>query len=231
MGVAALVAIDADGNASVETSSLATNGLMLHLVAYAVTNMAVFMAIAAVYNATGKEAISDFAGLAQRAPMVAMVLAVAFFSLAGLPIFAGFTSKFYLFTAAATQGLLWLAGLAIVTSLISLYYYLVVVRQMYIETAEDPTPISVPWLTTAALGVLFAGIVLLGVYPAPLMEAIQAASDVPAFFRWRAAARSCCGLTAYLPTCLPEPAPGHASPSTALRIPHLVSSSTRLRPR
>ena len=178
MGVAALVAIDADGNASVETSSLATNGLMLHLVAYAVTNMAVFMAIAAVYNATGKEAISDFAGLAQRAPMVAMVLAVAFFSLAGLPIFAGFTSKFYLFTAAATQGLLWLAGLAIVTSLISLYYYLVVVRQMYIETAEDPTPISVPWLTTAALGVLFAGIVLLGVYPAPLMEAIQAASDV-----------------------------------------------------
>lgn len=178
MGVAALVAIDADGQASVETSHLATNGLMLHLVAYSVTNMAAFMAVGVVYNATGKETISDFAGLAQRAPTVAMVLAVALFSLAGLPIFAGFTSKFYLFTAAATQGLLWLAGLAIVTSLISLYYYLTVVRQMYIETAEDPTPIRAPRLTVGILLVLFAGIVLLGVYPAPLMDVIQSVSDV-----------------------------------------------------
>ena len=177
MGVAALAAVDADGRVSLSLSHLASNGIMLHLVAYAITNMAAFLSISTVYNITGKEEIASLAGLARRAPAVAMVLAVSLFSLAGLPIFAGFASKFYLFNAAATQGLLWLAGLAIFMSLVSLYYYLMVVRQMYIETAEDPTPIRVPRLTLGLLGVLFVGMVLVGVYPAPLMEAIQHASD------------------------------------------------------
>ena len=139
--------------------------------------MAAFLAIGAIYNITGKEEIRDFAGIARRAPLAAMVLAVALFSLAGLPIFAGFTSKFYLFNAAANQGLLWLAGLAIFMSLVSLYYYLTVVRQMYIETAEDTTPIRIPRVTIGLLGVLLLGMVFVGVYPAPLMEAIQHASD------------------------------------------------------
>ena len=177
LGVAALAAVGAGDRVSVQLSHLASNAVMLHLVAYGVTNMAAFLSISAVYNVTGKEGIADLAGLSRRSPHVAMILAVALFSLAGLPIFAGFASKFYLFTAAAAQGLLWLAGLAIFTSLISLYYYLNVVRQMYIETGDDMSPIRVPWLTTGVLGVLFLGIVFLGVYPAPLMEAIQYASD------------------------------------------------------
>ncbi len=177
MGVAAIAAVDADGSISVDTSHIATNGIMLHLVAYSVTTMAAFLCISAIYNATGEEEIDKFAGIARRAPMVALVLAVSLFSLAGLPIFAGFTSKFYLFNAAAVQGLLWLAGLAIFTSLISLYYYLVIVRQMYIEPAVDSTPISVPRLTSGLLVVLFIAIVVLGVYPAPVMDAIQRASD------------------------------------------------------
>lgn len=178
MGIAALAAVEDGDRVSVQLSHLASNGVMLHLVAYGVTNMAAFLSISAVYNVTGKEGIADLAGLGRRAPHVAVVLAVALFSLAGLPIFAGFVSKFYLFTAAATQGLLWLAGLAMFTSLISLYYYLNVVRQIYIETGDDMSPIRVPRLTTGVLGVLFLGIVFLGVYPAPLMDAIQHASDV-----------------------------------------------------
>ena len=178
LGVAALAAVDADGVVSVELSHLASNGIMLHMVAYAITNMAVFLSITAIYNVTGKEEIRDLAGLARRAPTVALVFAAALFSLAGLPIFVGFTSKFYLFNAAATQGLLWLAGLAIFTSLISLYYYLMVVRQMYIEPAEDPTPMQIPRLTLGLLAVLLVGMVFVGVYPAPLMDAIQHASDV-----------------------------------------------------
>lgn len=177
MGVAALAAIDSDGIISVEFSHLAVAGVMFHLVAYAVTNMAAFLSVSTIYDATGGEEIKDFAGIARRAPLVAMVFAVSLFSLAGLPIFAGFASKFYLFTAAATQGLLWLAGLAIFTSLLSLYYYLMVVRQMYIEPAEDPTPIRVPRMTFGVLGVLLLGIIFLGVYPAPLLDAIQHASD------------------------------------------------------
>ena len=178
LGVAALAAVDSDGVVSVELSHLASNGIMLHLVAYAITNMAAFLSITAIYNVTGKEEIRDLAGVARRAPYVALVFAAALFSLAGLPIFVGFTSKFYLFTAAATQGLLWLAGLAIFTSLVSLYYYLQVIRQMYIEPAEDPTPMQIPRLTLGVLAVLLIAMVFVGVYPAPLVEAIQHASDV-----------------------------------------------------
>ena len=178
MGVAAIAVVKTDGGISIELSHLVSNGIMLHLVAYAVTNLAVFLCLAAVYNVTGREDIAGLAGLARRAPLLGLVMAVALFSLAGLPIFAGFASKFYLFNAVAASGLLWLAGLAILASLISLYYYLMVVRQMYIETAEDPTPIFVPRTTSVVLAVLLVGIVFIGVYPAPLMEAIQHASDV-----------------------------------------------------
>ena len=178
MGIAALAVVKSDGSLSLELSHLVGNGVMLHIFAYSVTNMAAFLSLSAVYNITGRDDIAGLAGLARRAPVVAVVFTVSLFSLAGLPIFAGFASKFYLFTAVAAQGMLWLAGLAIFASLISLYYYLQLVRQMYIEPAEDTTPIFVPRLTTVLLGVLLLGIVFLGVYPAPLMEAIQNASDV-----------------------------------------------------
>lgn len=176
LGVAALVDTSG-GGASFELARLASNGVMLHIAAYAVANMAAFLCLAAVYSATGRDDIAGMAGAARRAPMIGLVFAAALFSLAGLPVFAGFTSKFYLFNAAAAQGLLWVAGVAIFASLVSLYYYLMVVRQLYIEDAEDATPIRAPRLTLGTLGALFAGMALLGVYPAPLMAAIQAASD------------------------------------------------------
>ena len=177
LGVAALAAVDSGVVVSVQLTHLASNGIMLHLVGYSITNMAAFLAVSAIYNVTGKEEITDLAGVARRAPVVAMVLTASLFSLAGLPVFVGFTSKFYLFSAAATQGLLWLAGLAIFTSLISLYYYLNVIRQMYIESAEDMTPMRIPGLTLGLLGLLLIGMVFVGVYPAPLMDAVQYASD------------------------------------------------------
>lgn len=178
MGVAALASRDDAGGVSTGLSHLASNGVMLHLVAYAVTNMAAFLCLGAIYNATGRDDIAGMAGVARRAPAVGVVFAASLFSLAGLPVFAGFTSKFYLFNAAAAQGLLWLAGLAIFASLISLYYYLMVVRQLYIEPApaEDGGAIALPRLTLGTLGALLGGMALLGVYPAPLMAAIERAS-------------------------------------------------------
>ena len=174
MGVAALAAV---GSGSSDLSHLASNGVMLHLVGYAVTNMAAFLCLAAIYNITGRDDIAGMAGVARRAPLVGLVFAVSLFSLAGLPIFVGFTSKFYMFNAAAAQGLLWVAGVAIFASLISLYYYLQVVRQLYIEPAEEAARIPVPRLTMGLLGALFAGMIALGIYPAPLMRAVQYASD------------------------------------------------------
>ncbi len=200
-------------------SPLASNAVMLHLVGYAATNLAVFVGIIAFFNITGKEEIADFSGLADRHPFIAASIALGMFSLAGLPFFAGFTTKFYLFTAAASEGLLWLAAIAIVNSLISLYYYLVVIRQMYIypvpgveqeaepalaahnpgpnpgyspgpsnsspepsqEAGEEdapgrrlsPTPLIIGVLVIAVLGTFFVG-----VYPFPILEAIDAATGV-----------------------------------------------------
>ena len=164
MGVAAL-------------SPLASDGVMLHLAGYGASTLAAFLCVIIFYNATGKEEISDYAGLAERSPFVAMALTVALFSLAGLPFFAGFATKFYLFTAAASEGLLWLVGFAIINSLISLYYYLMIIKQMYMVDATDTSRVRFSAVSGGVLGVLVLAIVLIGVYPAPLVDAIQRATS------------------------------------------------------
>jgi NADH-quinone oxidoreductase subunit N len=200
-------------------SPLAANGVMLYLVGYSVTNLVVFAGLIAFFNMTGQDQIADFAGLADRQPFLAAAIAIGLFSLGGLPIFAGFTIKFYLFAAVAQAGFLWLAGLAIFSSLISLYYYLQVIRQMYIEPAASPpdplsiadgegvaqpgvrpghgpagtqpghgseaaaatpaptdAPLSPSWVLLAVLVLGLVGVFWVGVYPAPLLDVIEAAS-------------------------------------------------------
>ena len=161
-----------------EQARQASTAVIFHLAGYGVANLAIFMAIIAYFNLSGKEEIGDFAGLGSRAPFLALTMSVALFSLAGLPFFAGFTTKFFLFTAAAQGGLLWLAGLAIVNSLISLYYYLVIVRQIYIEKGAETTPLRVPLLATGVMGLLVVGVFFIGVYPSPLVNSIETASRV-----------------------------------------------------
>ena len=157
-----------------------SDAILFHLIGYAATNLAAFTGVTAVFNRTGKEEIADYDGLAQRAPLLALVLAVAFFSSAGLPFFAGFTTKFYLFAAVVRQSpsLLWLAGVAIVMSLVSLYYYLVVIKHMFINAPPSPERIKVSRTLSGAALVLSAIIVALGVYPSPLLQLIAKASRV-----------------------------------------------------
>ena len=155
----------------------ASNAIVLHLVGYAFANLAVFMVVIAIENRTGEEEIGGFAGLADRAPFSAIVMTLALFSLAGLPFLAGFVTKFYLFIAASERGFLWLAGLAITNSLISLYYYLGIVRQMYVEEPREKSPVQTPALTMAVLTAMLAGTILIGVYPAPLLDLIEAANS------------------------------------------------------
>jgi len=162
----------------VALSEAAANAVLLHLVGYAFTNMAAFMVVIAVEARTGKEEVAGYAGLASRNPFLAMVMTASLFSLAGLPIFAGFITKFYLFTAASDAGLLWLAAIAIVNSVISLYYYLRVVREMYIGEPGESGRVPVPLLGMTVLWLLFAGTVAVGVYPGPLVDAVDAATDV-----------------------------------------------------
>ncbi len=162
---------------SSQNTAFATTAIVFHVVGYAITTLAAFVCIIAYYNLTGKDEIPDYAGLVERSPFIALVLAVAFFSSAGLPFFVGFVGKFYLFTAAAKDGLLWLVALAIVNSLVSLYYYLVVLRRVYIEPPAEKGQLKIPGTMAVVLGVLMVAIVALGFYPGPLVQLITNATQ------------------------------------------------------
>jgi len=105
--------------------------------------------------------------------VLAWSLAIALFSLAGMPLFAGFTTKFILFQEAANEDLLWLAAIAVFFSFVSLYYYLVVIREMFVGEPDETRPFPTPWFEYTALSVLTAAVILIGVYPRPLFEVVQ----------------------------------------------------------
>ncbi|HLB26812.1 MAG TPA: proton-conducting transporter membrane subunit, partial [Dehalococcoidia bacterium] len=154
----------------------AASALVLHLVGYVITNLAAFVCVIIYYNWTGKEEIKDFAGARTRAPFLTYALSISLFSLAGMPLFAGFATKFILFQAAANQDLLWLAGVAVFFSFVSLYYYLVVIKEMFLEDPEEPTSFPVPWAEYAALSLLVAGVLVVGLYPQPVFDVAEDAA-------------------------------------------------------
>jgi len=168
-----LVAADAFGVASV----------ILYLAIYAFMNLGAF-AVVTMLRRGGLEGddIDDFTGLARRNKWAAFVMLLFMFSLAGIPPTAGFIAKFYVFMAAVGAGMTWLAVLAVVFAAISAYFYLRVVMVMYMrepgETAGTPgydvrvvaSPATVAVLLVAALGVI-----VLGLFPDPLIQAAQSA--------------------------------------------------------
>ena len=160
----------------VALSPQASNGLIFHLVGYSATNFAAFTAVIAYQNLTGRVMIEGYAGLGKRQPFLALAISAAFFSLAGLPIFSGFTTKFFLFTAVAQEGLLWLVIIAATASLVSLYYYLMVIKRMYLNEPDDPEPLPLDLPLRGALLGLLTAVVLFGVYPGPLIRLIEHAT-------------------------------------------------------
>ncbi|MCY3919307.1 MAG: NADH-quinone oxidoreductase subunit N [Chloroflexi bacterium] len=170
-----IVALDAG---SLAESQDAATALVLHLLGYVATNVLVFTALIAFYNRTGKDDIVDLRGLAERQPMLALLLSIALFSLAGMPLFAGFATKFVIFQVAASNGHLWLAVIGVTVSFVSLYYYLMVIKQMYLYKPEgdDTGRFSVPAPMMGALAVLTGAVFLVGLYPAPLFKAIDAST-------------------------------------------------------
>jgi NADH-quinone oxidoreductase subunit N len=147
---------------------------------YAITLVGAFGVVALVRRATGGDDFSNFAGLRARSPLLAGCMAIFMLSLAGLPPLAGFFGKFYLFSVAlgsgANHGLLWLVALALFGSLISLYYYLLVLKVIFVDpTQTGEATIAPGFLQRASLGVLAAGILLLGVIPDALVARIATA--------------------------------------------------------
>ncbi|MFH1142063.1 MAG: NADH-quinone oxidoreductase subunit N, partial [Chloroflexota bacterium] len=155
--------------------ALGPSGVLFYLVAYAATNLAAFFAIIAIVNKTGSEQIDDFAGMARRAPVMAAVLALAMISLIGIPPTAGFMGKLYLFNAAIRSDLVWLAVVGVINSAVSAYYYLRVVRVMYLASVPSEEAIPSSPLVRLALALTGGGILAIGILPGPLMELSQTA--------------------------------------------------------
>lgn len=116
-------------------SAVAAIGFYMFM--YTFTNLLAFAVIIIFSEQNNTERIADFAGLAKRNPFLALMLMISFLSLAGLPPTAGFIGKFYLFKAAVEAGLTWLAVVGVINALISVYYYLVVVKVLYVDEADE----------------------------------------------------------------------------------------------
>jgi NADH-quinone oxidoreductase subunit N len=147
---------------------------------YAITLIGAFAVVGMVKRETGGDDFQNFAGLASRSPLSAACMAVFMLSLAGLPPLAGFFGKFYLFSAAfragANHGLLWLVVVALFGSFVSLYYYLSVLKVIFVDKAADKTPVSASEsniLQQSIMTILAASVVLLGVLPETLAAAIS----------------------------------------------------------
>ena len=142
--------------------------LMYYILVYIVANMAVFTVISTIeQNNNGATQMSAYDGLYQTNPKLAFLMTLALFSLAGIPPFAGMFSKFFVFMASAEQGSFWayfVVFIALVNTVASLYYYLLIVKAMYIKQTDTPLPtFKTEQSTRLALALCTAGIVLFGI--------------------------------------------------------------------
>ena len=154
--------------AVIGSSQMGMAALMYYVLVYVVANMAVFTVISTVeQNNNGTTLMSSYDGLYQTNPKLAFLMTLALFSLAGIPPFAGMFSKFFVFMAAAQQGSLWayfVVFIALINTVVSLYYYLLIVKAMYIKQTDSPLPtFNTDCSTRVALAVCTAGIVLFGI--------------------------------------------------------------------
>jgi NADH-quinone oxidoreductase subunit N len=149
-------------------SQIGMTSLMYYVLVYIVANMAVFTVISTVeQNNNGATQMSAYDGLYQTNPKLAFLMTLALFSLAGIPPFAGMFSKFFVFMAAAEEGSFWayfVVFVALVNTVVSLYYYLLIVKAMYIKSSDTPLPtFKSDAGIKIALGICTAGIALFGI--------------------------------------------------------------------
>ena len=144
-------------------NQLGMAAVVYYILVYIFSNLGAFGVVIAISNATDKENIDDYNGLYHTNPKLSLIMTLALFSLAGIPPVAGFFGKFFLFTAAAEKGFYLLVFIAVVNTIISLYYYLLVVKAMFINKNEAAIEkFKSDFMTKFALGICVAGIAATG---------------------------------------------------------------------
>ena len=149
-------------------SQLGVVSVVYYFLVYVVTNLAAFGVVIVVYRTVGSDKIEDYAGMSRRSPGLAAVMLVAFLSLAGVPPLGGFMAKLLVFAAAIEAGLVWLAVIGVLNAIVGLYYYLIVLKVVYLypsDAADKALPTPAP--QRFALGATIIAIILLGTVFAP----------------------------------------------------------------
>ncbi len=149
-------------------SQLGISSAVFYLITYVLTNLAAFGVVTIVGRVVGSDEIAAYSGLSRRAPGLSMAMLVAFLSLAGVPPLAGFVAKIWVFAAAVQANLVWLAFVGVLNAIVGVYYYLIVLKYVYLFRSDDedkPLPLSRP--NAIALAVLSFGIILVGTLFAP----------------------------------------------------------------
>lgn len=153
-------------------SQLGMTTVIYFVLIYIFSNLGAFGVAAIISNRTGKESIDDYDGLYRTNPMLSLTMMLALFSLAGIPPLAGFFGKFFLFTAAAKQGMYILVFIAVLNTIISLYYYLLVVKAMFLNRSDQPIAyFKSDVYTKLGLAICIAGIIIIG-FASPVYEFI-----------------------------------------------------------
>ena len=167
----------------VAISDLGMTSVVLYLIVYLVTNLAAFGIVAAFGRVSNSDDMTAYYGLSRRSPWLALAMLVALLSLAGMPPLGGFVGKVFVFAAAVKSNLIWLAVIGVLNSIIGLYYYLTVLKYVYLYRMPDenedemPIPISLPY--KVALIMLTVGIILIGTMFSPWYNwAAQAAAAI-----------------------------------------------------
>lgn len=144
-----------------------------YLLAYVFSNLTVFFVVVAA-DAIG-ERLDDYRGLSRRAPILAGAMFIGLLSLAGVPPLAGFVGKLLVLLAATEARQLWLVAIGAVNVVISLYYYLMVVKRMYLDAPAGAAPVAVNGVTKLLLAVLVCGTLVIGIFQEPFLQQIHLA--------------------------------------------------------
>jgi NADH-quinone oxidoreductase subunit N len=153
---------------SASVNRAAFSSVVLYILIYAAMNLGTFAIVIGMSREAPSVLITDFSGLGRRFPAIAVAMATFLVSLAGIPPTAGFWGKFFIFTAAIDRGGIgtWLAGAMVLNSVISLVYYLAIVRAMWLDPITEPVrPIRLPALVTVVAMVAMVWVLLIGVFP------------------------------------------------------------------
>lgn len=178
VGVAAGVKSSSTGFGTLEFAAIGPGSVLFYLVAYTAANLTAFFAIIAITNRTGSSRIDDLGGMVKRAPLLAVALTLALVALIGVPPTSIFIGKLYIFTAAVNSGLAWLAIVGVINSVISAYYYLRVIRTMFLQPSVSQDPISAPVSSWIALGLAGGAMLWMGIAPGYILRMSEGAAAV-----------------------------------------------------